>query len=211
MIDCDIHINPGDPEEFLSFVEPAQRDWFRGQGPMFGLPGYPWAHPTGWFRQDAEPGPAGMAGTSLAGVQHDVLDPFGTEIGILSADDGVAVSLMPSPYRAAAYARAHNDWMRERWLEREPRLRGSIICPAQDPAQAAAEVRRCAEHACFAAVREREAGDPGHYELSGREVLRCPWHGWEFDAESGECPDDQRMRVKTYPVRVQDGTVEVLA
>lgn len=73
---------------------------------------------------------------------------------------------------------------------------------------------RCPHHGapiCLGAVREREAGDPGRYELSGREVLRCPWHGWEFDAESGKCPDDERMRVKTYPVRVRDGTVEVLA
>ena len=52
MIDCDVHVY-GDDEEFLAYVEPAQRDWFAGQGGL-GLPGYPFTHPTGWFRRDSE-------------------------------------------------------------------------------------------------------------------------------------------------------------
>ena len=54
MIDCDVHPQIGEPEELLAYVEPAQREWFRAQGPSFGLPGYSWAHPVGWFRTDAE-------------------------------------------------------------------------------------------------------------------------------------------------------------
>ncbi|MDX6546104.1 MAG: Rieske-like [2Fe-2S] domain, partial [Gaiellales bacterium] len=38
-----------------------------------------------------------------------------------------------------------------------------------------------------------------------------PWHGWEFDLESGVCPDDGRMRVAVYPVQVRDGRVLVEA
>lgn len=170
MIDCDIHINPSDLDEFLARVEPAQREWFRGQGPTLGLPGYPWSHPTGWFRQDAEPGPRDLAGSSLEAVQHEVLDRFEVDIGLLNADGGVVASLMPSPYRAAAYTRAHNDWMRECWLDRDPRLRGSIICPAQDPATAAAEIRRCAEDERFVCVllvggSERPYGEPRYLPI----------------------------------------------
>ena len=51
MIDCDIHPQIGDAEELLAYVEPAQRDWFRGQV-YYGLPGYSWSHPSSWFRQD---------------------------------------------------------------------------------------------------------------------------------------------------------------
>ena len=54
MIDCDIHPQVGDPEELLAYVDPAQREWFRGQGPSLGLPGYSWAHPSSWFREDIE-------------------------------------------------------------------------------------------------------------------------------------------------------------
>jgi len=39
-----------------------------------------------------------------------------------------------------------------------------------------------------------------------RHVLRCPWHGWEFDIRTGRSLfDPDRMRVRAYPVRVQDG------
>ena len=32
VIDCDVHIEIGDREEFLAYVEPGQRDWFRAHG-----------------------------------------------------------------------------------------------------------------------------------------------------------------------------------
>ncbi|HLL07410.1 MAG TPA: Rieske (2Fe-2S) protein [Nocardioidaceae bacterium] len=41
-------------------------------------------------------------------------------------------------------------------------------------------------------------------------VLRCPWHGWEFDLETGRSilePDRYGLRV--YPVTVRDDTVFV--
>jgi nitrite reductase (NADH) small subunit len=64
---------------------------------------------------------------------------------------------------------------------------------------------------CLGTLREREAGAPGRYAFEGRRVLHCPWHGWEFDLESGVCPDDGRMRVAVYPVQVRDGRVLVEA
>jgi len=46
---------------------------------------------------------------------------------------------------------------------------------------------------------------PGEY-LWGREgeILRCPWHGWEFDITSGRSIfNPHRMRVRTYKVTVE--------
>lgn len=45
------------------------------------------------------------------------------------------------------------------------------------------------------------------YGLDGY-VLRCPWHGWEFDLRSGESVGhvDPR-RLKTFPVSVSEGEV----
>jgi predicted TIM-barrel fold metal-dependent hydrolase len=168
VIDCDVHPQIGDPDDLLGFVEPAQREWFRGQV-YYGLPGYSWAHPTSWFREDVvEPGR--VPGADAAAVARDLLDPTGADVGVLNADDAILVGLMPSAYRAAALARAHNDWLRERWLDADPRLRASIICPTQDPRAAAEEIRRCAGDERFVQVllcggSERPYGDPRYLPL----------------------------------------------
>ncbi len=39
------------------------------------------------------------------------------------------------------------------------------------------------------------------YEKDGQ-ILRCPWHAWQFDIASGQCLVDPTVRVKTYPVLV---------
>jgi 3-phenylpropionate/trans-cinnamate dioxygenase ferredoxin subunit len=73
---------------------------------------------------------------------------------------------------------------------------------------------RCPHHGgplCLGAVRERVGGEPGRYALGGSHVLRCPWHGWEFDPASGRCPDDDAMRVAVYPAKAVDGRVLVQA
>jgi nitrite reductase (NADH) small subunit len=46
------------------------------------------------------------------------------------------------------------------------------------------------------------------YGLEGR-ILRCAWHGWEFEVETGRCLADPRMKARTYPVTVEDGEVIV--
>lgn len=35
------------------------------------------------------------------------------------------------------------------------------------------------------------------------EILRCGWHGWEFDLDTGETLTTPRVRVATYPVHVE--------
>ena len=64
---------------------------------------------------------------------------------------------------------------------------------------------------CLGRVRDREGGSPGAYALTGRRVLRCPWHGWEFDLETGRCLDDDALRAAVYAVEVVGGVVRVNA
>lgn len=52
--------------------------------------------------------------------------------------------------------------------------------------------------------------EPGEYTLSEESgILRCPWHGFDYDLETGRCVSDSGLRVKTYPVSVEDGQVVV--
>ncbi len=43
------------------------------------------------------------------------------------------------------------------------------------------------------------------------QVLRCPWHLWEFDLTTGQCLVDPQMRVKMYPVVIEDEQLVVYA
>jgi nitrite reductase (NADH) small subunit len=54
--------------------------------------------------------------------------------------------------------------------------------------------------------------DPDVYVYGFRdELVRCPWHGYEFELATGRSPfGTTRARAKTYEVRVTDGSVEVL-
>ena len=47
---------------------------------------------------------------------------------------------------------------------------------------------------------------PGEIAYSREgEILRCPWHGWEFDLATGRSVfDPQRTRVKSYPIEVEE-------
>jgi nitrite reductase/ring-hydroxylating ferredoxin subunit len=52
-----------------------------------------------------------------------------------------------------------------------------------------------------------ESSVPGEYRYSRRgEILRCPWHSWEFDVRTGRswC-DPERLRARNYAVSVEAG------
>jgi 3-phenylpropionate/trans-cinnamate dioxygenase ferredoxin subunit len=46
---------------------------------------------------------------------------------------------------------------------------------------------------------------PGDYALTREgEILRCPWHGWEFDLHDGRSVvDPEGTRVRSYQVEVE--------
>ncbi len=50
---------------------------------------------------------------------------------------------------------------------------------------------------------------PGEF-IWGREneILRCPWHGWEFDLHTGQCLTD-RSKLRRYPVIIRDEAIYV--
>ena len=62
---------------------------------------------------------------------------------------------------------------------------------------------------CRGALLSRlESPAPGEYRLTRQgEMLRCPWHCWEFDIRTGQswC-DPTRVRARPYTVSVQPGT-----
>ena len=61
-----------------------------------------------------------------------------------------------------------------------------------------------AKAACVAHLRSPE---PGVFQRSRvGELIRCPWHGWEFDMATGQSYFDPKQgKVRAFPVAVEDG------
>ena len=52
-----------------------------------------------------------------------------------------------------------------------------------------------------------QSSEPGHYEYTRRgEIIRCPWHSWEFDIRTGQswC-DPKSTKVRAFRVKVETG------
>ena len=56
-------------------------------------------------------------------------------------------------------------------------------------------------------VRFVDGDRPGMVRVEdGREVVRCPWHGFEYSADTGEAvvqsPEHQRLRLRMYAIEI---------
>jgi predicted TIM-barrel fold metal-dependent hydrolase len=113
-----------------------------------------------YVQQSAFKGPADTSypkGAPSTGTDAPELDAFrqhalgeAVEVGILNCL--YAVDSIHNPDSAMAMSRAVNDWQAAEWLEKEPRLRASIVVPSQNPTMAADEVRRAAKQQSFVQV-----------------------------------------------------------
>ncbi len=148
-IDCDIH--PGVPgiKALLPYMDAHWADAFVQRG-MDGFdmasypPGSPIACRPDWRIPGTKPG------TSLAQMQSAALDAFGTTHAICNPLYGGTVAV--SETMGAAICSAMNDWIATEWLANDPRLRASIVVPAQAPHLAADEIERLAHDRRFVQV-----------------------------------------------------------
>ncbi len=59
---------------------------------------------------------------------------------------------------------------------------------------------------CKGQITGRVTSDgPGNWQMhETRDILRCPWHGWEFDIRTGQSVfNPHKVRVKAYDVTVE--------
>ena len=149
LIDCDVHNAVPNVDALFPYlsqywVEHVQQSVFKGVGTTYYPPNAPIA---------ARPGstpPAGPPGSSLALLREQVLDPLGIEIAILNCL--YAIDSLHNPEAAVAFASAVNDWQIAEWLDRDPRLRASLVVPVQLPELAAREIDRVGDHPGFVQV-----------------------------------------------------------
>src|ERR1700679_858732 len=140
-IDCDIHpIVPG-IASLLPYLDDHWRETVvrRGIEDLTTI-AYPTRNPLS-FRQDLRD-ETGRTATDVATLGRQALDPFGTRLAICNCLYGVQAQF--SEDLGVAMTRALNDWVAKEWLDRDPRLRSSIVVPMQNAEMAVDEINRCA-------------------------------------------------------------------
>jgi len=148
-IDCDLHPAVPNVKALLPYFDDHWRDMIvqRGVHELDSI-SYPNNAPM-TARPDWKP-ETGKAGVDLDRLRVEALDGFQTSLAICNCLYGV--QLLYTEDMAYAYARAVNDWMAAEWLDKEPRLRASIVIPPQNPVYAAAEIDRLAGDRRFVQV-----------------------------------------------------------
>ncbi len=151
-VDCDVHISVPSTKVLMPYLDPYWRASFELRGlerTSFAMTSDPANAPIN-ARPDWTP-KAGRAGTDLGLLQSGAIEGFRSTFAIANCIWGGPA--MASEDMSAAACRAANDWIAAQWLDREPRLRASIMVPMGNPELAAEEI-------------ERRAGDPRFVQVS---------------------------------------------
>ena len=148
-IDCDVHPTVSSISALLPYFDDFWRDSLVDRGVQnLDSSAYPPNAPIS-ARPDWRD-EKGNAADSITKLQMHALDRWKLRAAIANCIYGV--HMVVSEDMAAAFARAVNDWMVKEWLDKEPRLRASIVVPAQNPELAAVEIDRCAADQRFVQV-----------------------------------------------------------
>ena len=149
-IDCDVHPTVPNLKGLAPYLDPYWRDSFVERGiSTFESNTYPPNVPL-----TARPewkGKNGRAATDVTALAAQVFDRWQARHAICNCLYGV--ELIFSEDMAAAVARAVNDWVAREWLDRDPRLRASILVPTQNIDYAVEEVERCAKDRRFVQIQ----------------------------------------------------------
>lgn len=149
LIDCDVHVTVPRVQTIFPYlpqhwIEHINQSVFKGPTTTYYPPRSPVAARPGSAPPDV------AAGSDLNLLREQVLDPLGVDIAI--ANCLYAIDSLHNPEAAVDFARATNDWLIAEWLEKEPRLRASLVIPVQLPELAAAEIDRVGDHPGFVQV-----------------------------------------------------------
>ncbi|HLI00286.1 MAG TPA: amidohydrolase family protein [Acidimicrobiales bacterium] len=149
VIDADVHNAVPSIDALLPYLSSYWQEEIHNTA--FGGAGVqPYPLSPEWAREGAVIGASGVPGGDPAELVAQAFDGAGADYVILNC--AYAVDSIHNPDASAALASAVNDWQVTEWLERDRRLRASIVVPVHDPEAAAAEIRRMAGHPGFVQV-----------------------------------------------------------
>jgi predicted TIM-barrel fold metal-dependent hydrolase len=151
-VDCDVH--PPNPRrlDLLPFLDRYWQEAVQSRDiDRLELASYP-----SYFASSQRPDWQDGA-DPLERMQRHLLDAFGIDYAILNCVSGILA--VYNDYMGAALCRAANDWIAATFLDRDPRLRASILLPLQNPELAVEEIERRAGDRRFVQVLVLAMGD----------------------------------------------------
>jgi uncharacterized protein len=159
LIDADIH-NRIHPSRVQHYLPERWRRWYTDLGTRPNTSG-------GYTRPRAQASitnswpPGGFPGSDRDFMTRQLLDRWHHTYAILNPIDQANFASQPGEY-GAALDRAINEWVAAEWLDEDPRYRGAISIPFEEPDLAVAEI-------------ERWAGDRRFVQLLLNNVSRHPF------------------------------------
>jgi predicted TIM-barrel fold metal-dependent hydrolase len=174
VIDCDVHCAPESFEALSPYLSDHWRRYILEAG--IRMTGVASAYPPGAATSSV---PAGYDA-----LRERVLDRTRPRHAVLNCLTGFETHR--DPYYSRAIAGAVNDWVRDEFLERDDRLRASVIVSTVDPDDAVSEIERVGEDPRFVQVLlPVRSGVPwgkkvNHriFEAAVRRDLRIALHAW---------------------------------
>ena len=151
-IDCDIHPAVPNIKALMPYLDDYWREQFveRGIDKLpFTLSCDPPNTPLA-ARPDWRPQGGALPGSNFDMLTSQALDAFGSSIAIANCLHG-AVALH-SDDMTAVLSHAVNEWLARQWLDRDPRLRASIVIPLENTELAVDEIEARAADKRFVAV-----------------------------------------------------------
>jgi uncharacterized protein len=147
-IDCDVHPRAPYLRELMPYFDAHWADTARYRDVLMReLTSFP---PNAPLMRRPDWGVAGESGATLETLQAQVLDRWQLRAAILTPV--FAGAMMHDPHLGLALCRAHNDWIARDWLDKDRRLRASIVVNLARPEDAAAEIDRVAKDRRFVQV-----------------------------------------------------------
>jgi len=146
IIDCDVHANQSgklNHPDYLRFIPKNYHSALEMS--MAGMPMLGYGSPIGVKRRDCR-------AESVVDIMDEHMNRYGIDIGVLQTLPGMYFSLIHSIDLANILCAAANDLLVADFLSYSPRLLGSICVNPNDPAAAAAEIRRMARNPQMAQV-----------------------------------------------------------
>jgi predicted TIM-barrel fold metal-dependent hydrolase len=176
VIDCDVHVAPASMKALEPFLSAYWREYIASAGiRLLGLSSaYPPKAPT----------TGGPAPANYETLRERVLDALEPEYAVLNCV--TICEAHRNPYYQSALASALNDWLRAEFLDRDERLRASLVVSTVDTDDAVAEVERLADDHRFVQVLLPIRADSPYgnkrfhrlYEACAERGLALGLHAW---------------------------------